>query len=139
MRINIVQLYITHVDTFSPIISRSYITKTGFISENEDLLIHLKTVSEVTSFCAHIGLPYHDCDTIKTENPNNLGDQKFSVIKKWREKKKRTWKEFIIPFALLGKCVIAKELATEYFVYFDAKLKHDQRVLKRCTDINDRD
>ena len=113
--------------------------KTGLISENEDLLIHLKTVSEVTSFCAHIGLPDHDCDTIKKENTNNLENQKFLLIKKWREKKKRTWKEFIIPFALLDKCVIAKELATEHFVYFDAKLKHDQMVLKRCTDINDRD
>ena len=113
--------------------------KTGFISENEDLLIYLKTVSEVTSFCAHIGLPYHDCDTIKKENPSNLGNQKFSVIMEWRERKKRTWKEFIIPFALLDKCVIARELATEHLVYFDTKLKHDQIVLKRCTDINDWD
>ena len=54
-----------YISPHFPIIICSYMMKTGFISENEDLLIHLKTVSEVTSFCAHIGLPYHDCDTIK--------------------------------------------------------------------------
>ena len=111
---------------------------TGLIPTNEDLLIHLKGVSEVMLFCRHLGLPYEDCDTIKTENPNNLGNQKFSLMKKWRQKKKRTWKEFIIPFVLLDKCAKAKELATEYSVYFDAKLKNDQKVLDRCTDINDR-
>ena len=111
----------------------------GLIPKDENLLIHLRTVSEVTLFCSHLGLPDEDCDTIKTEHPNDLGNQKFSLIKKWRQKKKRTWKEFIIPFALLDKCAKAKELATEYSVYFNAKLKDDQIVLDRCTDINDRD
>ena len=112
---------------------------TGLIPKNENLLILLETVSEVPSFCSHLGLSDHICDTIKTEHPNDLGNQKFSLIMKWRQKKKQTWKEFIIPFALLGKCAIAKELATKHSVYFDSKLNDDQIVLERCTDINDRD
>ena len=58
----------------------------GLIPKDENLLIHLRTVSEVTSFCSHLGLPDETCDTIKTEHPNDLGNQKFSRGDKRRNK-----------------------------------------------------
>ena len=90
-------------------------------------------------FCTHLRLPAHDCDTIRAQNPGDLELQKVALLTKWRAVKKQTWKEFIIPFALLSKCVKAKELTKEHSVYFDSRLKEDQTVLKRCKDINDHD
>ena len=90
-------------------------------------------------FCTHLQLPAEDCNIIEAQNPMNLGKQKDAMVKQWRVIKNRTWKEFIIPFAYLSKCVKAKELAIEHSVYFDRQLKGDQAVLKRCKDINDMD
>ena len=53
------------------------------------------------------------------------------MIQKWRELKKRTWKDFIFPFVMLKKCVKAKELAKEHSVYF-----YDMKELNNCKDIN---
>ena len=112
---------------------------TGFIPEDEDLLVHLQIIAEVLPFCTHLRLPAHDCNIIRAQNPTDLGLQKVALLANWRGVKKRTWKEFIIPFALLSKCVKAKELTKEHSVYFDPQLKEDQAVLKRCKDINDHD
>ena len=117
----------------------SFVIHTALIPEDEDLLIHLTIITEVMPFCTHLHLPSEDCDTIEAQNPTNLGKQKDAMVKQWRAIKERTWKEFIIPFAFLSKCVKAKELAKEHSVYLDRQLKGDQAVLKRCKDINDKD
>ena len=112
---------------------------TGYIPEEENLLVHLNIISQVLPFCTHLRLPAHDCSIIRAQNPVDLEGQKFALLTKWRAVKKRTWKEFIIPFALLSECVKAKELANEHSVYFDPRLKEDHTVLNRCKDINDHD
>ena len=90
-------------------------------------------------FCTHLHLPPEDCEAIEAQNPMNLRKQKDAMVKQWRAIEKRTWKEFTIPFAFLSKCVKAKDLAIEHHVYFDHQLKEDQKVLKRCKDINDKE
>ena len=112
---------------------------TGLIPEDENLLAHLKIISQVLPFCTHLRLLAHDCNIIRTENPGDLGLQNVALLTNWRAVKKRTWKEFIILFALLSECVKAKELAKEHSVFFDSELKEDQTVLKTCKDINDHD
>ena len=116
-----------------------FLIHTGLIPDDEDLLIHLTIIAEVMPFCTHLHLPAEDCNTIEAQNPMNLGKQKDAMVKQWRAIKKQTWKEFIIPFAYLSKCVKAKDLAIEHSVYFDHQLKEDQRVLKKCKDINDKE
>ena len=106
------------------------------IPEDEDLLIHLTTILEVTEFCLHLPLPTEDCYMIEDYYENGLSLQKVALLQRWRAVRKRTWKEFIIPFALLSRCVKAKQLALEHSVYFDWALKEDHVVLKRCKDIN---
>ena len=110
----------------------------GLIPSDEDLLVHLHSVAQVKSFCVHLKVPLDDCDQIATVY-QNLGDQKIAILRKWKQIKERTWKEFIQPFALLGNCVKAKELAIEYSVYFEEDMKDDKRVLEICEYINNHD
>ena len=89
------------------------------------------------SFCVHLKITLEDCDEIDEENHENLENQKIAILRKWNQiKEQRTWKEFILPFALLRNCAKAKELAIEYSVYFEHDLKDDKKVLKRCKYIN---
>ena len=108
----------------------------GLIPSDEDLLVHLRVVARVKSFCVHLKLTLHDCDEIEKQNTQNLDNQRIDILRKWKQIKERTWKEFIRPFALLGNCVKATELAIEYSVYFEEDLKDDKKVLKICKDIN---
>ena len=109
----------------------------GLIPSDENLLVHLHGVTQVPEFCIHLKLTLEDCDEIEKENRESLGNQKIAILRKWKQiKEKRTWKEFILPFALLGNCAKAKELAIEYSVYFEEDLKDDKKVLKQCKDIN---
>ena len=108
----------------------------GLIPSDEDLLVHLCGVTEVQLFCAYLKLTLEDCDQIEQENNQNLGKQKLDVLRKWKQIKERTWKEFIRPFALLGNCVKAKELTIDHSVYFE---EDDNKVLEICEDINNHD
>ena len=90
----------------------------------------------MNAFCTYIHIPVADCSRIKEENPHSVINQMNAVLRTWLDRDKRTWKEFVIPFALLNQCVKAKELATEYSVYFDEELSTDLKVLKKCKDIN---
>ena len=90
----------------------------------------------MNAFCTFIHIPAADCSRIKKENPHSFINQMDAVFRTWLDRDKRTWKEFIIPFALLNQCVKAKELATKYSVYFDEELSTDLEVLKKCKDIN---
>ena len=108
----------------------------GLIPSDEDLLYHLHNVTLAESFCIYLKLTFGVCDKIDKENPENLERQKVALLRTWREKEELTWKGFIQPFALLGHCVKAKTLATEYSVYFEKHLKDDNKVLERCKDIN---
>ena len=101
-----------------------------------NLLIYSSVISDINAFCTYIHIPVADYSRIKKENPHSSIDQMNAVLHTWLDRDKRTWKEFIIPFALLDKCVKAKELATEYSVYFDEELSIDLEVLKKCKDIN---
>ena len=87
------------------------------------------------SFCVHLKLTLDDCDEIEKQNNQNLGNQKIDILIKWKQIKEHTWKEFIRPFALLGNCLKATELAMKYSVYFE-DLKDDKKVLEICKDIN---
>ena len=67
------------------------------------------------SFCVHPELSLGDCDEIHRVNPENLENQKIAILRKWKQIREQwSWKEFILPFALLKNCVKAKELAMEY-------------------------
>ena len=108
----------------------------GLIPSDEDLLVHLHGVAQVKLFCAHLKLTLDDCEQIEKQNNQNLGKQKFDILREWKQIKEHTWKEFIRPFALLKNCVKATELAKKYSVYFEEDLKDDKEVLKICKDIN---
>ena len=86
------------------------------------MLSHVSVITEVQSFCVHLGLETVECIKIKQyDSPN---DQLITMLEKWQALKKKdmeTWKEFIHPFVMLRECVKAKELAKEYSVYFDDK------------------
>ena len=110
----------------------------GLIPSDEDLLVHLRGVAQVKSFCVHLKLTLDDCDQIATAD-QNLGGQKIAIRTKWKQIKEWTWKEFIQPFALLGNCAKAKELAIDYSVYFEENLKDDKKVLEICEYINNHD
>ena len=88
------------------------------------------------AFCKYLKLPSEDCDEIHKENPTNLLNQKVEVLNAWRDRSKRTWKEFIRALALLKKCDKAKTLADIHSVYFNKNVIADNEVLERCEDIN---
>ena len=90
----------------------------------------------MTSFCVYLKLTADICKQIEIENPENLGGQRFTLLSKWHDKEEPTWKGFIRSFALLGHCTKAKEIATEYCIYFEKDLKDDSKVLESCKDIN---
>ena len=108
----------------------------GLIPSSEDLLVHLRGITQVQPFCVHLKLTLEDCDEIVTANNQNLGNQKIAILRKWKQIKERTWKEFIRPFALLGNCVKAKELTIDHSVYFE---EDDNEALEICEDINNHD
>ena len=109
----------------------------GLIPSSEDLLVHLRGITQVQSFCVHLKLTLEDCDEIEKANNQNLENQKIAILRKWEQRKeRRTWKEFIRPFVLLGNCVKAKELTIDHSVYFE---EDDNKVLEICEDINNHD
>ena len=105
----------------------------GLIPSDENLLVHLHGVTQVPEFCIHLKLTLEDCDEIEKENRESLGNQKIAILRKWKQIKERTWKEFIRPFALLGNCVKAKKLTFDHSVHFE---EDDNEVLEICEDIN---
>ena len=100
------------------------------------MLVHLDDITEVNAFCEYLKLPYEDCNVIHKENPTNLLNQKVALLRAWRDRSERTWKEFIRAFALLKKCAKAKKLADTHSVFFNKNLIDDKEVLERCEDIN---
>ena len=54
------------------------------------------------------------------------------MLWKWRERGRHMWRDFIKPFALLGKCSKASELAKKHHITFDS----NDDVLKMCPKIN---
>ena len=87
-------------------------------------------VTEIQLFCSTLGLG-SECSIIIRQY-TYLDDQKSEVLRKWKQLESRTWKEFIYALALLKKCVVAAELASEHSVTFNPLDRDDKRVLTKC-------
>ena len=94
----------------------------------------MSDVTEIKLFCSSLGLG-SECSAIVTQY-TNLDDQKYEILRKWKQLKSRTWKEFVRSLALLKKCVVAAELASEHSITFNPSDRDDKRVLTKCKDIN---
>ena len=77
-------------------------------------------------------MEFSDCRKIETERQGEVEEQKIVMLQKWLEGGDHTWRDFMRPFALLGKCTKAKELSTDHSVYF-----FEHEVLNACPNIND--
>ena len=94
----------------------------------------MSDITEIVSFCSSLGLG-SECSVIVRQY-TYLDVQKYEILRKWKQLKSRTWKEFIYALALLKKCVVAAELASEHSVTFNPLDHDDKRVLTKCKDIN---
>ena len=104
----------------------------GSITSNvNSMVVHLQSVTEFLPFCVYLEMDFSDCRKIETERQGEVEEQKIVMVQKWLEGGDRNWRDFIRPFALLGKCTKAKELSNDHSVYH-----FDPEVLKMCTDIN---
>ena len=54
----------------------------GLIPSNEDLLVHLRVITQVKSFCVHLKLTFDDCDEIEKQNTQNLDNQRIDILRK---------------------------------------------------------
>ena len=104
----------------------------GSISSNvNSLVVELQSVTEFLPFCIYLGLEYPDCHKIETERQGEIEEQKIVMLQKWLEGGDHTWRDFIQPFTLLGKCTKAKELSIDHSVYF-----FEPEILRVCPNIN---
>ena len=94
----------------------------------------MSDITEIQLFCSSLGLG-SECSVIVRQY-TYLDDQKYEILRKWKQLKSRTWKEFVRSLALLKKCVVAAELASEHSVTFNPLDRDDKRVLTKCKDIN---
>ena len=98
------------------------------------MLYYISDVTEIQLLCSSLGLGL-ECSVIVRQYIY-LDDQKSEMLRKWKQLKSRTWKEFVCSLALSGKCKDATELASEHFVTFNPSDRDDKRVLTNCKDIN---
>ena len=92
-------------------------------------------ITEIQSLCYSFGLGSERCSEIVKQH-SYLDDQKAEMLRNWKQLRARTWKEFVHSLGLLKKCSVAKELASEYSVYFNSSDWEDKKVLNNCEDIN---
>ena len=95
------------------------------------MVFHLQSITEFLPFCVYLGMEFSDCRKIETERQGEVEEQKIVMLQKWLDGGDRTWRDFIRPFTLLGKCTKAKELSNDHSVYH-----FDPEILKICSDIN---
>ena len=106
-----------------------YLFHQGVIPKDENLLIHLKSISEFLQFCIYLGLEYNECNKIERKR-RDIDDQIIEMLQKWLERDSRTWSDFIKPFIMLRKCTKAKELVEKYSVIF-----YDSKINEMCPTI----
>ena len=89
----------------------------------------LNDVTNIQEFCYHLeGLSTATCDKIIDDFKDNSVSQKMVMLTTWLDTvKNATWRDFLQPIALTGRCVLAKQLAKEHGVVFE-----DEDVLARC-------
>ena len=92
-------------------------------------------ITKIQSLCHSFGLGSEQCSEIVKQH-SDLDDQKAEILRNWKQLRETTWKDFISSLALLKKCVVARELASDYFVYFNPSNREDKKVLNNCKDIN---
>lgn len=80
------------------------------------------------------GVSTSTCDRIIShDNKGDSVSQKIAILRAWQDiVTNPTWRDFITPVALSGKCVLAKTLAKEHNVVFV-----DKYALAMCKDINE--